>query len=85
VIEPKNKDSVAVEPEVERNEPEGDRTQVQGESRYGEVYVRRKKQNKEAVPTVTLMPSPLRHIHHPPQTQNTQMIWFISLLSLPYR
>jgi hypothetical protein len=32
-----------VEMEVERNEPEAGRTRARGESRYGEVYVRRKK------------------------------------------
>jgi hypothetical protein len=36
---------------------EGGITQAQGESRYGEVYVRRKKHNEEVVPTVPLVPS----------------------------
>ncbi|XP_078167254.1 uncharacterized protein LOC144562006 isoform X1 [Carex rostrata] len=44
-------------PKVERIEPEGGRTQAQGESRYGEVYVRRKKQNEGAMPIVPHVPS----------------------------
>ncbi|XP_078167255.1 uncharacterized protein LOC144562006 isoform X2 [Carex rostrata] len=40
-----------------RVEPEGGRTQAQGESRYGEVYVRRKKQNEGAMPIVPHVPS----------------------------
>jgi hypothetical protein len=69
VVEPEKKDSTVVEPakenltvveiEVERNEPKAGRTQAQGESRYCEVYVRRKKQNEEVMPTVLLVPSPL--------------------------
>jgi hypothetical protein len=43
IIEPEVEDSAVVELEVERNEPEDDRTQAQGESKYDEVYVRRKK------------------------------------------
>jgi hypothetical protein len=59
VIEPKKKNLIIVEPKVERNEPKGDRTQTQGESIYGEVYVRRKKQNEKVVSTVSLVLSPL--------------------------
>ena len=56
VVEPKKDNSARIEPEVERIEPEDGRTQAQGELRYGEVYVRRKKQNEGTVPPV---PSPL--------------------------
>jgi hypothetical protein len=68
MVEPKKEDSTIVEPkkenstvdkmEVEMNESEGGRTQAQGESRYGKVYMRRKKQNEEVVPTVPLVPNP---------------------------
>jgi hypothetical protein len=57
VVEPKKEDSTVVEIKVERNEPNGSRTQAQGESRYGEVYVRRKKLNEEVVSTVSLVSS----------------------------
>jgi hypothetical protein len=57
VVEPEKEKSTMVEMKVERNEPKVGRTQTQGESRYGEVYVRRKKQNEEVVSTVSLMPS----------------------------
>jgi hypothetical protein len=59
VVEPKKENSTVIEMEVERNELEGGRTQVQGESRYGEVYVRRKKHNEGVVPTMPFMSSPL--------------------------
>jgi hypothetical protein len=59
VIEPKKKNSTMVEMKVERNEPETCRTQAQRESRYGEVYVKRKKQNEKVMPTVPLVSSPL--------------------------
>ena len=58
-VEPQREDSAVGEPEVERNGPEGGRTQAQGESRYREVYVRRNKQSEGAVPTVPPVPSPL--------------------------
>jgi Reverse transcriptase (RNA-dependent DNA polymerase) len=57
VVEPEKENSTVVEMEVKRNEPKGGRTQAQGESRYGEVYVRRKKQNEEVVLTVSLVSS----------------------------
>jgi hypothetical protein len=57
VVEPEKENLTVVEMEVERNELEGGITQAQGESRYGEVYVRRKKHNEEVVPTVPLVPS----------------------------
>jgi hypothetical protein len=91
VVEPKNEDLTMVEPEkenstvveikVERNEPEAGITQAQGESRYGEVYVRRKNRMRKLCLQCHLcqVPCPcllrlLRHLHHPPQTQNTQVI-----------
>jgi hypothetical protein len=57
VVEPKKENSTVVEIKVERNEPNGGRTQAQGESRYSEVYVRRKNLNEEVVPTVSLVSS----------------------------
>jgi hypothetical protein len=77
VVELEVNDSTVVEPDVERNESKGDRTQAQRESRYGEVYMRRKKQNEGVVPIIPLVPSPLPlptptlETHYPPQTQNT--------------
>jgi hypothetical protein len=59
VVESKKNDSAVVESEVERNEPEGDRTQAQGESRYGEVYVRKKRKKERVMPTMSLMSNPL--------------------------
>jgi hypothetical protein len=46
-------------------EPENGGTQAQGELR---VYMRRRKQNEKAVPTVSLVPSPLSL---PPLTSET--------------
>ena len=71
-------ESAVIVLELEENEPEGDGTQAQRELR---VYTRRIKQNEGTVPIVPLVPSPFsllsrlpRHLHHPPQTQNTQVI-----------
>jgi hypothetical protein len=57
MIELEKEDSAMVKSEVEMNELEGGRTQAQGESRYGEVYIRIKKQNERVMPTMSLMSS----------------------------
>jgi hypothetical protein len=81
MIELKNENSTMVEMKVERNELECGITQTQGESRYCKVCVRRKKRDKRVMPICHLcqVSCPcllrlLRYLHHPPQTQNTQVM-----------
>jgi hypothetical protein len=88
MVEPEKENSTVVEMEVERNEPEASRTQAQGESRYGEVYVRRKKQNEEVVSTVSLVPSllplPISTLKTPiPSISNSEYTSDIIFLSTP--
>ena len=68
VVEPQREDSTVVEHKVERNGSEGGRTQVQRESRYREVYVRRNKQSEGAVTIVPPVPSPLSLPTSTPET-----------------
>jgi hypothetical protein len=88
VVKPEKEDSTVVAMEVERNKPKGDRTKAQEKSRYGEVYVRRKKQNEEVVPTVplvsSLLPLPTLTLETPiPSTSNSEYTSDIIHLSTP--